>query len=175
VIVRNYLLVLPFLALFAARGLSELAGVLPRRWLRVGLAGGVAAALVAGGVWLVSASESIRHRDQKEEVRQAIAYVAKRPGTRFKVSPEVTAIAKTLKVPMPPNAEAKTGFEQVVFFPRAEGGNPFRWRTNDPWLTKRVFGPREVNLDWYFSWEGPDRVVIMTTDKAKASEIPLAK
>jgi 4-amino-4-deoxy-L-arabinose transferase-like glycosyltransferase len=168
-IVRNYLLVAPFLALFAARGLSELGGLLPRRWLRFSLVGAVAVAFVAGGVWLISASESIRHADRKDEVRSAIDYIGKHPNTRFRLSPQVTALAMQQKLPMPPNARAAPGAEQVVFFPRAEGTDVFHWQANDPWLTKAIFGPREINFNWYSTWEGPDRVVVMTTEKAKAA------
>jgi 4-amino-4-deoxy-L-arabinose transferase-like glycosyltransferase len=167
-IVRNYLLVAPFLAVFAARGLSELGRLLPGRWLRWSLAGAVAVVFVAGGVWLVSAAESIRHADQKEEVRSALAYVGKHPSVRFKLSPQVTSLAKQQHLPLPPNARAQTDIEQVVFFPRAEAVDIYHWKTNDPWLTKAVLGPRDVNFNWYSGWQGPDRVVIMT--KAKALE-----
>jgi hypothetical protein len=166
-IVRNYQLIGPFLALFAARGIAELGGRLPRRWLRWSLAGVVAAAFLAGGVWLVSAGESIRHPDHKEEVRRAVDYVGKHPGTRFRLSPQVTAIVKQQHLPLPPNALLVDSGDEVVFFAEAEAPDPFHWKANDPWLTKAVFGPREINFDWCTTWQGPDRVIIMTTAKAK--------
>ena len=174
-IVRNYLLIAPFLALFAARGLSELGGLLPRQWLRRSLAGAVAAVFVAGGAWLVSAGESIRHPDPKAEVRSALTHVSKHPRTRFVLSPQVISLAQQQQLPLPPNAQAQADAQQVVFFPRAEAADTYHWATNDPWLTKAVFGPREVNFNWYATWAGPDRVVIMAADKAKSVGVTFVK
>jgi hypothetical protein len=128
----------------------------------------VAVALAANGVWLITAAESIRHSSPEGDVRGALAYVGKHPHIRFKLSPQVTSIATQQHLAVPPNAHAETGIEQVVFFPRAEAPDIFGWKTNDPWFTKAVFGPREVNFNWYSGWMGPDRVVIMTKDKALA-------
>jgi Dolichyl-phosphate-mannose-protein mannosyltransferase len=168
-IVRNYQLIGPFLALFAARGLFEIGGRLPGRWLRWSLAGAVGVAFVAGGVWLVAAGESIRHADNKDDVRQAIDYVGKHPGTRFRLSPQVTAIARQQHLALPPNALVAGSADEVVFFAEAEAPDPFHWKANDPWLTKAVFGPREINFAWCSTWQGPDRVIVMTTAKAKAA------
>jgi hypothetical protein len=174
-IVRNYLLITPFLGVFAARGLSEIGARLPRWWLRYGLAALASVAFVAGAVWLIAAGESIRRPDGNDQVRKALAYVSKHPGKRFKLSPQVTAIAQAQKLPIPPNAKAETGADQMVFFLRAEGGDPFVRRSNHPWLFKAVFGPRDVNLNWYSTWDASDRVVVMTVEKAKWARIALAK
>jgi hypothetical protein len=174
-IARNYLLVVPFLAAFAARGLGELAARLPRRSLRWTFAGAVTATFVVGAAWLVSAVGTIRHVDHDADVRAAVAYVGQHPGTRFKLSPQVMAAAQRQKLEIPPNARAESGAEQVVFFARAEGPDPRGWKTNDPWLTKAVFGPREMNFNWYASWDGHDRVLVMTTEKARSMEISFAK
>lgn len=169
-IVRNYLLVLPFFAVFAARGLSGLGGLLPRPWLRWILAGAAAVAFVAGGVWLVSAAESIRHVDPKADLGRALAYVSKHPRTRFRLSPHVMELVKQYKLTTPANAQAEAaGAQQIVFFPRADAPDTFVWRTNDPWFTKAVFGSREVNFNWYATWMARDRIVIMTMDKAKTT------
>ena len=176
-IVRNYLLVIPFLAVFAARGLSGLGQLLPRWWLRWILAGAAVVAFVANGVWLVSAAESIRRHDPDGDLLNALAYVSKHPRTRFRLSPTVMAFAKAKKYPIPPNAQAEgKGADQIVFFPRADAPDTFVWRTNDPWFTKAVFGPREVNFNWYSTWMARDRIVIMTTNKAKTTTgAPLVK
>jgi 4-amino-4-deoxy-L-arabinose transferase-like glycosyltransferase len=169
-IVRNYLLVLPFLALFAARGLSGLGELLPRPWLRWILAGAVSVAFVAGGVWLVSAGESIRHIDPNSDLRKALAYVSKHPRIRFRLSPQVMALVKEQKLQIPPNAQAEAaGAQQIVFFPRADAPDGFGWRSNDPWFTKAIFGPREVNFNWYTAWMAHDRIVVMTMEKAKTT------
>ena len=41
--------------------------------------------------------------------------------------------------------------------------------------TRAIFGPREVNFNWYSTWDsGRDRVVVMTSKKAKAASVDLA-
>ena len=38
-----------------------------------------------------------------------------------------------------------------------------------------MFGPREINFHYYSTWEGYDRVVVMTMEKARAAGAPLAQ
>ena len=172
--VRNYLLMAPFLAVLSASGLAE---VLPRlRWpaARLALAVALGCALAANAVWLISAGESIRRRDDGAEAVRAVAYVRDHPRTRFRVSPKVTALAAQRGMTLPANA-TQAEADEVVFFARAEGVPRDRWIINDPWLTRAVFGPREVNFNYYSNWEGYDRIVVMTLEKARAASIPLAR
>ena len=119
-----------------------------RPWLGWILAGAAAVAFVGGGVWLVSAAESIRHVDPKADLGRALAYVSKHPRTRFRLSPRVMELVKQYKLTTPANAQAEAaGAQQIVLFPRADAPDTFVWRTNDPWFTKAVFGSREVNFE----------------------------
>jgi hypothetical protein len=175
VMVRNYLFVMPFLSLLMARGFADLMHWLPRRWLRWGLAAGLALALLTQGVWIAQAGESVRHSDPDMYVAQALDYVARRPKESFRVSPRVREIASRLNLPLPANVVAGDAGGHLVFFPRSEGPGPWEWASNDPWLTEAVFGPKEINFNWYSSWAGHDRVVVMTLEKARGTGVRLAK
>jgi len=176
VIIRNYLFVTPFLALLLARGVADLAALLSRRpWPRWGLAAILSGALAVNAAWLIAAGESIRSIDPNLYVRQAIEYVAKHDSIRFRVSPRIRSLARAQGLAMPPNVVKDKEGSQVVFFGTAEGPGDWNWRVNDPWLTKAVFGPREVNFDYYSSWNGHDHIVVMALDKAKATGVPLAR
>jgi hypothetical protein len=111
----------------------------------------------------------------KRFVREALSHVTARPDTRFRLSDRVLALAGEHRLRIPRNAVRRGTAEQVVFFAAAEGPGPWRWKTNDPWLTEEVFGPREVNFNWYSSWAGHDRVVVMTWRKARATDVPLTR
>jgi len=174
-IARNYLLVMPFLAVLAARGVAELVQWSPPRARRIALPAALAIALVAQAWWLVDAGESIRDATPAGEAREAIAYVADHPGQRFYLSAKVQALAAQQGLPAPANATSAPPADAFVFFPRAEGPRVEEWNTNDPWLTVAVFGPREVNFNWYSTWEGVDRVVVMTAEKARATGVAFAK
>jgi 4-amino-4-deoxy-L-arabinose transferase-like glycosyltransferase len=175
-IVRNFLLLAPFLAVLSAWGLAE--ALLRLRWpvARFALAIVIGGALAANAAWLISAGESIRHHDDGAAALEAVAYVRDHPRTRFRVSPKVTSLAAERGLALSANAvAAQADCDQVVFFQRAEGERPTRWIVNDPWLTRAVFGPREVNFNYYSTWEGPDRVVVMTLEKARAAGAWLAR
>lgn len=170
---RNYLLLAPFLAVLSARGLAE--GLLRLRWpaARCALVVAIGCALAANAGWLIVAGESIRHRDYGATALKAVSYVRDHPRTRFRVSPKVTALAAERGLALPANA-AQAEADEVVFFVREEGPPEARWAVNDPWLTRVVFGPREVNINYYV-WAGYDRIVVMTLEKARAAGTPLAQ
>ena len=87
-IARNFLPIAPFLAVLSARGLAE--ALLRLRWpaARFALAITIGCALVANAAWLISAGESIRHRDDGAAALKAVSYVRNHAGTRFRVSPK---------------------------------------------------------------------------------------
>ena len=173
-IVRNYLLIVPFLGLLAARGIADVAQRLPGRWWCAPFLAAFAALAIAQAAFLIHAAESIARPDVNADVRAAVDYVAAHPRQTFRVSPRVRVLAAAQGKAMPANAIAAGPADDVVFVPIAEGPNGRRWTTNDPWLTEAVFGPREMNFNWYSTWEGRDRIVVMTVDKARAAGVQLA-
>jgi hypothetical protein len=173
-VVRNYILLAPFLAVLAARGLGAVAERLGPRRALFGLAPVLGAVAVLHAVWLVRAGESIRTATAQTEVRDAIAWIAGHGRTRVRISERVRTLAKEQGLALPANVTTGPTVDAVAFFVEAEGPG-VRWRTNDPWLTRAVFGPREVNLNWYSTWwGGRDHIVVMTDAKAKASGVALA-
>jgi hypothetical protein len=176
VMVRNYLFLVPFMALFLARAVSDFMRWLPRRPLQYAFAAGLISVLLVQAFWLVEAGESIRHFDPALYTKQALDYVRDHADTRFRVSKQVRALARRSDVDMPPNVVSGSEGSQVVFFGKAEGpADPYKWATNDPFLTKAVFGPREVNFNYYSSWFGNDHVVIMDMKRAKDTGVQPAQ
>jgi hypothetical protein len=173
-VVGNYLVVAPFLAVLAARGVASVFGALPPRWARPVLPAALAFAAVAQAAWLVRAAESIRHPDARADVGRAIAWVSAHPSSHFRLSPKVRELAGEQKLALPPNVTEARDADQLVFFARAEGPPPTRWKSNDPWQAEAVFGPDDVDFGWYATSPGNDRVLVMSTAKAKATGVPLA-
>jgi hypothetical protein len=175
-IVRNYLFVVPFLALLAARGVADVAERLKNRWARGSFLAVCSALAIAQAIFLVRAAESIRHReDARGDARAAIEYVAAHPMTRFRVSPRVRDLIAAQHIALPANVTDGPTPDSVVFFAIADSTSPSRWKTNDPWLTQAVFGPREMNFNWYSTWAGQDRIVVMTLAKARESSVVAAR
>jgi hypothetical protein len=165
----------PFLALLLGRSVADFAAWLRRPWQRWCLGTALLAVSLAQAVWLVVAGESIRHVDPDTYARQALDYIEKHASASFRVSDKIRAIALTEHWELPANVAHDREGTHVVFFGDSEGPGPWNWNVNDPWLTEAVFGPREVNLNWYSSWAGHDHIVVMTLEKAKATGAPLAQ
>jgi hypothetical protein len=174
VTVRNYLFFMPFLAVLLGRTAADVQSFVTRRWARRSLAGVLAALGLLQAVWLVRAAESIRHVDGKVYAREALAYVRAHPDTTFRVSRGVRNLGLGKHEKLPPNVTERKA-ESVVFFGNAEGPGPWNWTPNDRSLTQAIFGPREMNFNYYPSWAGHDRVVVMRIDKARATRVPIAR
>jgi hypothetical protein len=172
-VARNYLQITPIFALLVARGIVAIFESLKRTWMRRSLAAALASVAVLQAAFLVRAGESIRHYDPKLYARQALAYVADHPHERFRISPQVRALLEAQHLASPANVIEVPGADAVVFLGRAEAGNPYDLETNNPWLTRAVFGPQEVNYNWYSTWAGNDRVVVMSVHQARRSRVPL--
>lgn len=175
VVVRNYLFLTPFFALLLARGVSDFVAWLPRRWMRMPVFAALGALYVAQAVWLITSGESIRHFDENAYVRQALAYVSAHASTQFRVSGKVRASARQQKLALPSNVVEAPAGDQVIYWGQAEGPNPWHMRVNDPFLTKAVFGPREMDFNWYSTWEGADHLVVMDRQKASSTGVALAR
>jgi Dolichyl-phosphate-mannose-protein mannosyltransferase len=175
-VARNSLYTTPVLSLLLGYGAGEVGRWIANRWVKRGLAGALALGMLAQAIWLVRAAESIRHVDPQVEAQQALAYVARHPKDRFRVSEEVRLLGTRSGLVVPPNAvPARAEAGHVVFFAKQEGPNPWVWKVNDPWLTEAVFGPGEVDFNWYSSWQGHDRVVVMDLAKARSFGVELAR
>jgi hypothetical protein len=174
-IVRNYLLIVPFLAPLLARAFGELAARVRVAWARPALWAALIGIAVFQAGWLVRAGESLRDIDDGLAAQQAVTYVAGHPEVHFRLSGRVRALAGQRGLILPGNVVEGGDADEVVFFARADGPPPRQWKTNDPWLTRAVFGPREVNFNWYSTWVGRDRVVVMTRAKAASTGVSLAR
>jgi hypothetical protein len=173
VIARNYLIIAPFIAMLVARGFADLVERTTVRGGRYALGAVMAAALVADAVWMVRAGETIRSMDDKVYVSEALSYVRKHPDRRFFLSNRVQALANEQHLALPPNLAPQDAAQEWVFFARADGPQSWDWKCNDPWLTRAVFGPKEINFVWYAGWMGHDRVVSMTPAKARSTGVKL--
>jgi len=174
-IARNYLFLMPCFAIMMARTVGDIARWLPKPALRWAYGAGLLAVFGIQVAWQIKAGESIRHYDPDQYVRQALDYVSRHPDTQFRVSKNVRASARAQHLTLPKNVVGDHAGTQVVFFGIAEGPGSWNFQTNDAFLTKAVFGPLEVNFNWYAGWTGQDRLVVMTIEKARATGVALAR
>ncbi len=169
-IVRNLLLVTPFLALCAARGATALYELAPWRPWRLAVALALAAACAVNVRDLAHAAEGIAARRTVTWVDHLARALRADPAGRYQVSPRVAEGLREGLGSLPPNArlEPARGQRGVVVL-LSEYTEDER---NESWGPPRPhaltwFGTREVNLDDYPTWRATvDRAVLLTDAQA---------
>jgi 4-amino-4-deoxy-L-arabinose transferase-like glycosyltransferase len=200
-IVRNYLVAAPYLAILAARGaafvwqklasqeLPALGNGGRRRlsYLRTGFALTLLACQLINAGWLVWAAETIAHRDLEERpndrfLREAATYISAHPEQRYYLSRQVRQRLAALGSLDFPNLVADPQQADAVIFYTDEGAQhegkevwevKLAWPATKRTLTTTWFGPYEVNFNYYPSWEGDERIIVMSL--ATAREIGIAQ
>jgi 4-amino-4-deoxy-L-arabinose transferase-like glycosyltransferase len=185
-VVRNLLVLAPFLAILAAHGAqwiwsrTSAAGRQPgpggrvAKGARLGFAALLVSALLVNAGWLWHAASTIRKRKTDAFAREALAYVRERSTTTFYISPRVRTHFALLGAGSLSNVTTDPGRAEHVVFYAHEGARRYQdWHANRPRLTERWFGPYEVNFNMYPNWWGDDRIVVMSAAKANGLGVPV--
>jgi hypothetical protein len=175
-IVRNLLIVVPFLAMAAARGISVVAEHLGRR-LKFVFYAGLCIALAANLGWEVYAARQIKIRHHLEYFLKGFAeYVQDSPNDTFFVSTRLFSALRNENIALPANlvTDPSVPHNNVAFF-QTEGPDVIwdRWPTNDWGLYKKVFGPLDVNLHAYTTFVGNERIIVIT--KKNLGRVPVTE
>lgn len=177
--VRNLLIVLPSIAILAGFGFSFLMRVLKRyavgwRLLPVG------ALLVLFGVniqWIGYTVRTIQMRNSDLFANQAIQAIRHRPDVQVYVTPGARRLLGDLV--LPENATLQfMGTEDLVLFAYlgdVRDEDEGFWPVNFYGASPQIFGPQEINMDWYASWPGVERLVLSARDLAWMDGAPLGK
>ena len=170
-IVRNLLVVAPFLAVLAARGLMFWQRTyLPRKPYCALLPIAAGVTLVVNLSWLTRAADSIANRGRLPLPAQAIQYIRHNPTTPFLLA---TALGKDLtaylRTPdaLPNIADHASAGAKLLFYSSEADSMRNRWPCNAPNQYELLpDGPYEVNFDYYPSWAGDRRIVVVPADRA---------
>lgn len=176
--VKNLVGLLPFLAVCAGIGAGAVYEWLrPRRW-----AAGLFVAVLLVGIganvqWLVRSSLSVR-LTRKDAARQFAAYASARGDRRFLCTAAVLETMRDAGCGVPGNVAAMprdaAGLqsltrERVVFFTSDLPQKKRFWLPrNQPGLYLAVFGPHEMNVNYYPDWLWPSRLIVVSAETAKA-------
>lgn len=165
-IVRNLLVVLPFLVILAAHGIAYLYSKYAfSPVLRTVFAGLVAGLLLINLSWQISATSSIVYKDTTNHIEQVRHYITQQSATTFWISePVYQDLARANQQP-PSNVTDTMSTADVAIFSSSEVGE-YEWQANRYNYTLTWFGPYEVNFNYYPSWTGDKRIVVMPVRSA---------
>jgi 4-amino-4-deoxy-L-arabinose transferase-like glycosyltransferase len=178
-IVRNLLIVLPSIAILAGFGFTFLLRILKPyaigwRLLPIG-----ALLLVLGWnlQWISYTAWTIRMRNSDVFASQAIQAIREHPDEWVYVTP--SALKLLGNEDLPANASSRfSGNEDLVLFAYlgdARDEDEGYWPINFYGASPMIFGPQDINMDWYTSWPGVERLVLSTPKLAWQDGSPLGK
>ncbi len=172
--VRNYMLLVPFLALLAARGAAAAVSAIGPRPARLAVAAGLAALPLVAMIDVARASWSVENRDRASYVRELDRWLADHPNERVVLSPRVLQEWNAASLAPRANALARVedGAGAVAFYPE-ETQNLRKMASNVPDAVIAAFGPRDRNFAYYTSWPEP-RLAITRLEFARAEGLKVA-
>ncbi len=173
-IVRNLMVVVPFLALLAARGAGGLFEWLRSRpALRHAASAVLVVALAANAAWLVTAADSIVHYQRYGDAAELEEMIAQRPEQRFALSPRAIQLLGVRRGGLE-NVVADVERADTAVFHTSEVPHKNRLVANRPrYHTLLPGGPFEINFDYYPNWWGRARMVISPIEEARQADVPL--
>jgi 4-amino-4-deoxy-L-arabinose transferase-like glycosyltransferase len=176
-IVRNLLVVSPFIAFLCARGLGELTSLLRHKVLQSALILSAAAILIVNAIFVIHASLTIIEsgntltydlRGLRDFIRQHAS------DTAFYLSAPTRDLLRQLDPsaadqPNPPHAS-----RQLIVVGSHDDNDTLQWPANIWNLAAVDFGPRDVNFNYYPTWMR-NRIVALDLDRAKTLPVDVVR
>ncbi|MFA6003678.1 MAG: phospholipid carrier-dependent glycosyltransferase [Elusimicrobiota bacterium] len=166
-IVRNLLILFPFLAVLAAGGAQSVqARLFAGRPYRLFFPAFIIILLSVNAVQLLQSAWSVRDRERTSYAVRLSRYVDDRPGTVFLFSARAAAMLGGADPGPRANVVRAVSPQvgQAVFLASeaAEGS----WTANRRGYLTAAFGPDDVNFAYYPTWKANDRIVVMPIESA---------
>ncbi|MBN2500177.1 MAG: glycosyltransferase family 39 protein [Anaerolineales bacterium] len=167
--VSNMVLIMPFLAVFAARGVMYIFMLIPVQPARFAWIGLFAIVVIVNSGWLVYTVGTLQDRNTDRFVKEFVAFVDAAPEETFYVTEQVKEAVTAVDGQTRKNisTELSSEVDWVVFYFYEDMRNPGYWPVNKPGIAPKAFGPLDINLDYYASWQGDDRILLTTVEHAR--------
>jgi hypothetical protein len=166
-VVRNYLIIVPFMAIFAAHGIAVSTSLLRPQWAKVGW-GALWCGLVAINLWGVSEAAGTIGNPPKVYADAFRSYVRANPAATFLASPKTAPLlAPGLPNVKPLSADNVAGDWNFLTFYGDEWGDPLKRPSNLRNAFVAEFGPKEVNYGYYTTWLNGGRILVVTKERAR--------
>jgi hypothetical protein len=170
-IVRNMLIISPFIALLCARGFGAILTI-QNRLARAGLVAAALAAVLFNAGFTLYAAQTIRQagasmdfdliglRDFMNEHRADTAFYLSAPTLDL-----LRQLDPAASVPMPANPT-----HELIIVGSEDDNSLLQWPANTWNLTTADFGPLDVNFNYYPTWMR-SRIVAIALDRARTLQV----
>ena len=163
-LIRNLLVLVPFIAIYGGIGGGWLWGKFPQRWMRAVFAVSMVIMLAINGGWLMLSAGSITNRHTTFELLAVREWVAQYPELTYYASTQVrTALGD--EHPQNITATLSQADEVLVYLKEIQEVEPMP--ANIPRLFTTQFGSWEANID-YYTWHGDDKIVLLPMDLVRS-------
>ncbi len=174
-LVRNLLIIAPFLSILVAAGARFLhEQYLSRKSLAISFHILILLLLTTNAFWLVHSSETIRNRSEIDYPVAVLKYLTDHPQEKFSFSSRVTKELKETDYTIATKPSTKSTENTLVIFYASEAETPGEsWPANRwNYYTLLPVGPYEVNYNYYPDWLGDDRIIILPVERARMLGVP---
>jgi hypothetical protein len=175
-VVRNLLILVPFIAVLTAITVDTLASLFRSRVTRAAVPVVVATLLALNWPTLLQAAKSVRDFDPEGWRESLLTYITAHPNRRFAASPQVSALlgsgtTQSMLLHAPEDADIYLYFMREYIRAYVPGTPPgtktLAAITNRRDIYTVIVGPRDIDLDYYPTWTGLNRIVSVDASAAR--------
>src|SRR5262249_54250505 len=175
-VVRNLLILMPFIAVLTAITVDTLASYFRSRASRAAVPVAVSALLALNWPILLQAAKSVRDFDPDGWRESLVTYITAHPDRRFAASPQVSALlssvaTRSMLLHAPEDADTYIYFMREHIRAYVPGTPPgtktLAAITNRRNIYTVIVGPSDIDLDYYPTWTGLNRIVSVDAGAAR--------
>ena len=161
--VRNYLLLAPFIAFFSARGAYCIWKNLVTVWLRSAFLVCLIGIFAANTLFLWIAARTIIPQ-KSQRARDVVEYLTNHPNERFYLSRVMAEFLTNQNVTLSNTTENPNKADRFLF--HSDEADRTKFICNRPFQYRLVSGRLEVNFNYYADWEGQGKVFDVSMKRA---------
>lgn len=176
--VRNLLIVFPSIAILSGIGFTWLLDRFSTRSaLRYSLFTLLGLVAAYNIYWLAYTAQTIRARHTDLFADRAVAAIAAQPDKLVYVTPVAQKLLGNRPLPSNATLQYSDTIDLVLFAFRGDTRDEDEagWPVNFPGAGPQIFGPLEMNFDWYAAWPGVERLVLSPPRIAWQDSAPLTR
>ena len=165
--VRNSLIVFPFAALLAARGVFYIAGLMKKRWPRAVLAACIGGVIGINLWWLGFSSAGIHEKATLSHGERVLRYIREHPRTRFLLAEKMTNYTDVAEAETYDNVTRLPDEADRLILSTSDLGEARRIVANRYGLYRAVSGIHEVNFSYYPLQVRERKILVVSMETAR--------